>query len=381
MDSTDFLEIYKKQEELLPELKPYLSKTGSFFDLCLKHPLVFGIPYTPQFNAFYNEQYRKKKEYLDELEKKGKWDSSIFLYERPYRWEVLWEIHENLTDEEYWEILAGVYSDTENLWQYKLYVEILLASKRPHREKFMEKDELEWYNRLPEEFVIYRGFSHKKGRLSLSWTLSYMKACWFANRFQRNGRVVKAKIKKEDVIGVLLGRSEAEIVVNSSKLIEPKLVRTTKRPGWLEMLYQEACGTYKLSGLHGPWHWEQVERNAIALCTLMPKADKNVCRAFALIHDCKRENDDDDPGHGKRSAELVKNLYSKNFAQLKQVFTKDQLEMLIYACHYHNIGQVSDIETIGVCWDADRLDLARVSIYPDTKYLSTKPSHNLIFQT
>ncbi len=39
---------------------------------------------------------------------------------------------------------------------------------------------------------------------------------------------------------------------------------------------------------------------------------------------------------------------------------------------YHNIGKTSKDRTIGTCWDADRLDLMRVDMYPEVEYLSTR---------
>ena len=41
-------------------------------------------------------------------------------------------------------------------------------------------------------------------------------------------------------------------------------------------------------------------------------------------------------------------------------------------CEYHDKGMTSKDLDVGCCWDADRLDLMRVGIYPDKSYLSTK---------
>jgi uncharacterized protein len=53
------------------------------------------------------------------------------------------------------------------------------------------------------------------------------------------------------------------------------------------------------------------------------------------------------------------------------------LLVLCEACTYHADGQVSDDPTIGVCWDADRLDLPRVGIGIDRKYLSTAAARSI----
>jgi len=47
------------------------------------------------------------------------------------------------------------------------------------------------------------------------------------------------------------------------------------------------------------------------------------------------------------------------------------MRLLDYAIRHHVDGDVSDDPTIGTCWDADRLDLGRVGIVPDERYMST----------
>jgi uncharacterized protein len=47
-----------------------------------------------------------------------------------------------------------------------------------------------------------------------------------------------------------------------------------------------------------------------------------------------------------------------------------QLDHLCYALQHHSGGEVSTNATIQTCWDADRLDLGRVGIFPSAQYLS-----------
>ena len=58
----------------------------------------------------------------------------------------------------------------------------------------------------------------------------------------------------------------------------------------------------------------------------------------------------------------------------------EQAKQLIFAIAFHNNGDISDDPTIGVCWDADRLDLPRVNILPDAKYLSTQAAKDLMWK-
>jgi hypothetical protein len=48
-----------------------------------------------------------------------------------------------------------------------------------------------------------------------------------------------------------------------------------------------------------------------------------------------------------------------------------QKEKLVLACRTHTDGATSSDATVGVCFDADRLDLVRVGIEPDAELMST----------
>ena len=47
------------------------------------------------------------------------------------------------------------------------------------------------------------------------------------------------------------------------------------------------------------------------------------------------------------------------------------MNLLVTACEIHNGAPPQTDPTLAVCLDADRLDLGRVGITPDPKYLST----------
>lgn len=84
----DFAELIKRQEPLHDDLKPYLCDSRTAWGACLKHPLLFAIPYTEQMNALYNAQYQAKKEEIDESRKRKDWSRYIWFHERPYRLET-----------------------------------------------------------------------------------------------------------------------------------------------------------------------------------------------------------------------------------------------------------------------------------------------------
>jgi uncharacterized protein len=108
-----------------------------------------------------------------------------------------------------------------------------------------------------------------------------------------------------------------------------------------------------------------VERNGLVLST-RTGANIAVVRLFAIFHDCRRENDLFDEGHGARGAEYAMNLRNTFFD-----LPDDAFELLLYACKWHTNVQRHDHPTIGTCWDADRLDLGRISVIPDPEFMST----------
>ncbi len=120
-------------------------------------------------------------------------------------------------------------------------------------------------------------------------------------------------------------------------------------------------------GLHGPRHWIRVSRVGLELAKATPGGDPEVVYLFALFHDSRRENEDTDPDHGLRGAELAGSMRGTHLLHLNDA----QFELLRYACTHHTDGETTTDPTIGCCWDADRLDLGRVGIEPEAEYLST----------
>lgn len=117
---------------------------------------------------------------------------------------------------------------------------------------------------------------------------------------------------------------------------------------------------------HGLDHWQRVCRVGHHLA-VHEGGDPVVIELFAALHDSQRENEWDDPRHGIRAAHFIL-AHSEHF----EVLGPDRLALLIKACRGHNQAGLSDNPTIACCWDADRLDLSRVGIQPDPRYLSTE---------
>jgi uncharacterized protein len=123
----------------------------------------------------------------------------------------------------------------------------------------------------------------------------------------------------------------------------------------------------KCSLLHGVDHWKRVAAAGHALLQDTPGADQLLVFLFALFHDSMRLTDGYDPDHGPRAGVLVRQLR----AHLPKTITAAQIDTLVYACNEHTFGGITTDPTVGVCWDADRLNLWRVGIRPDPLLLST----------
>jgi uncharacterized protein len=121
--------------------------------------------------------------------------------------------------------------------------------------------------------------------------------------------------------------------------------------------------------IHGEHHWQCVAWVGAHLAPEVPGCDPAVVFLFALFHDAQRRNDNADPEHGLRGGDLALELHEELFH-----LAPAQLDRLYTACRDHTDGTVTDDPTIGVCWDADRLNLWRVAIAPDPRWLSTAPA-------
>lgn len=130
-------------------------------------------------------------------------------------------------------------------------------------------------------------------------------------------------------------------------------------------------GTNEGSRVHGEHHWQCVAWTGAQLVPLVPGCDPLVVFLFGVVHDVMRISDGYDPDHGRRAGALARGLNGSLFR-----LTSVQLGLLDAACCGHADGGTSDDPTIGVCWDADRLNLWRCAITPAPELLSTKAARD-----
>lgn len=134
-----------------------------------------------------------------------------------------------------------------------------------------------------------------------------------------------------------------------------------------------------IDGDHGKYHWNRVYLNALMLSKHYSLDNDHFFALFALFHDSCRDNEFWDEKHGKHGGD-----YAKTFHNRGVFLTNNELDKLYFACANHTVSDLShpfskDI-MVQICWDSDRLDLGRIGIQPDAKYLFTDYAKKLAIE-
>lgn len=204
-------------EDLHKDLVPYL--TTDRVGRMISHPLMVHVLYHEQMNKTINEGYLHKKEAVATARASGDWERFVFLHERPYRIEALETVlfEEEVNDpNRIWPLIAGVWIDSENIWQcLDQWVNIWNTEGHSHT-VFMEDDEMATFNALPDTITVWRGVGHREAIEGMSWTVDKAKAEWFARRFAggegHTPLLVEGAVSKKDVLAYFSNRGESEIV-------------------------------------------------------------------------------------------------------------------------------------------------------------------------
>jgi len=132
-------------------------------------------------------------------------------------------------------------------------------------------------------------------------------------------------------------------------------------------LIKTILSTYDLpwNGIHGLSHWARVMDNGLRLAE-QNGADKEIVALFAVFHDCRRQNESRDDGHGKRGGDFAYTLRESLIT-----LNNTKFDQFYYACTSHTAGKTEADITVRTCWDSDRLDLNRVKITTDPNKLCT----------
>ena len=121
------------------------------------------------------------------------------------------------------------------------------------------------------------------------------------------------------------------------------------------------------NGIHGVPHWSRVWFHGRALAAVVD-VNPHVLAWFAFLHDSQRRNDGHDPQHGHRAADFAVRLRHEGVID---ELADREFEHMCEAMRLHSDGHTTGEPAIVACWDADRLDLARVGIRPNPSRLCT----------
>ena len=202
----------------------------------ISHPFAnSGIAFLPGKNGremldiTSSEENRMRwREYLDKCIDQAE---SVFqiscMLNKPYRLAFLKYAQPHMDEKEFAQLLALCWIQTEGPNQdvnvsKREFVEMFQEASA---ENLMNLDEHRKLAELPDEITVYRGITEKNkdNILAMSWTMKQETAEWFANRFKGKGKVYRAKIRKEDILAVFLGRNESEVIVDPKSLKEISL--------------------------------------------------------------------------------------------------------------------------------------------------------------
>jgi hypothetical protein len=206
--------IAEQSESLHPDLVPYLEQSSEGW-MMLRHPLVYQVPFFSNGSA--NAYYEQKRNAVEKATRDKNYKQFVWLFERPYRVEAFIKIADKLSDTDYWKLLSDIWVDTENQHAYIKEWKKLLGSKRSNRHYMMTEEEDNLLRSLADEVTIYRGCQKGLNENGLSWTLNKSKAQFFANRFSKKGIILERKIPKSDIVAVLTGRGEYEVIWEEKK--------------------------------------------------------------------------------------------------------------------------------------------------------------------
>lgn len=223
MDSHEELEklreLFGKEEDLDPELEPYLEEDGALGMPMIRHPLVYSIAHHEQLNALVNRQLKAKLEELDRAVAERNYTRFVYLHERPYRIDAFGKLLAfcDVNDHEYWTLLGDIWTDSENVWQNIELWRRYLSSDRPYRTDMMGMEEINClYQDLDDTVTIYRGYTERGTAMGLSWTVNHITAKWFARRLSQPDEklyLATGQVDRTDVLAYFDGRSETEVVV------------------------------------------------------------------------------------------------------------------------------------------------------------------------
>lgn len=221
-------------EPLHPELAEKLTipKEGDEIPFSvIRHYLYHSIMHHEGLNKIANKTFEQKKRAVAEMFENDEVHNAIdFMVEKPYRMDFIVTWQNSIRADKYWELVRGVWSQVENLWQYtdSHIRKVFKGQTKSNNPELFHEEDLKTWNAMPEKISIYRG-CQTVNRWGWSWTTSLKTARWFATRYgPPDPAVITVHGFPRDKAVFFAhagGRSENEVVVDPAVLarLRPKL--------------------------------------------------------------------------------------------------------------------------------------------------------------
>ncbi len=251
---------------------------------------------------------------------------------------------------------------------------------------------------LPEIVTVYRGEGDRSNASSIkmSYTLDINIANFFAIKNTPNSAsIMKAKVRKLDILEIINDRNEHEVLVNPSSLYDVDIIylksahdaeakeimiKINEDMQEIRQLISKTCAR-NVNGDHDATHMYRVTFLALYIAFLRGNEKEIVdpIKYAAALHDIERTNDNEDTVHGFKSVKKARTLYSKIYSnELVQFImgyhAKDDSDYFEYITK--NVPENEKeiyFECIKIMKDADALDRVRFGVKDlDMNYLRTE---------
>ena len=202
------------------------------FPFIIYHPFISQnpAPYKDEngvlkFVDIFKEKNKLVKRIESYIDDEKSFENILFLVSQPYQLLFFNLNRDFLSEQKYNEYLKSIWILTEfpNADKNVSVNESLELFKNANKNLIMSVQERVKLKSLPNEVIIYRGGHKKNNSKALSWTDDYDQALWFAKRFDNNGYVLQATIKKDDIIAYFDERNEKELIVDFNKIYNLKV--------------------------------------------------------------------------------------------------------------------------------------------------------------
>jgi hypothetical protein len=135
--------------------------------------------------------------------------------DRPWRWCCLRALLQEHSDapEIFWPLFVQWWSDCESNLAHG-WLQRTLASADGSARDFLEPEDKDFFDSLPERVTVYRGTQRPGRHVGISWTTDKEIAEWFARRFCLKGTptLLSGQVRKSSIIAAFAHRKESEVI-------------------------------------------------------------------------------------------------------------------------------------------------------------------------